>query len=238
MFYLTGDTHRKFSRIKEFLKYDFFHTIDDVIIILGDVGINYYGDYGKPNDYELKEELSKLKVTLFCIYGNHEKRPENINSYKEKEWRGGVVYWEPEFPNLIFAKDGEIYDFDGNRCIVIGGAHSIDKEYRIKDVDWWADEQPSDKIKARVEERLAKENWKVDVVLSHTCPYKFMPNHALMPDDWGFDFDNSTEHWLDTIKNRLTYNKWYCGHFHTNHTNGKMTFISYDFIELKPKIQK
>lgn len=29
-----------------------------------------------------------------------------------KNWHDGVAYYEPEFPNILFAKDGEIYDLD------------------------------------------------------------------------------------------------------------------------------
>ena len=38
---------------------------------------------------------------------------------------------EPEFPSLLFAKDGEIYDLDGCRAVAIGGACSVDKFYRL-----------------------------------------------------------------------------------------------------------
>ena len=64
------------------------------------------------SDYDLKQELNDLPITLFLIQGNHEERPEEIDTYEERPWRGGVVYAEPEFPSLRFAKDGEIYDLD------------------------------------------------------------------------------------------------------------------------------
>ena len=35
------------------------------------------------------------------------------------EWNGSIVYWEPEFPDLLFAKDGESYELDGRRCVTI-----------------------------------------------------------------------------------------------------------------------
>ena len=42
MIYITGDTHGDFSRIERFC--DRFHpSKDDVMIILGDAGFNYYG---------------------------------------------------------------------------------------------------------------------------------------------------------------------------------------------------
>ena len=40
MFYITGDTHRDFKRIKLFCKEN-STTKEDVIIILGDVGVNF-----------------------------------------------------------------------------------------------------------------------------------------------------------------------------------------------------
>lgn len=82
---------------------------EDVLIILGDAGVNYYLTR---SDYDLKQELNDLPITLFLIQGNHEERPEEIDTYEERPWRGGVVYAEPEFPSLLFAKDGEIYDLD------------------------------------------------------------------------------------------------------------------------------
>lgn len=60
------------------------------------------------------------------VHWNHEARPYEIPSYREGEWHSGHVYYEEEYPDLLFAKDGEIYDFDGKRGIVIGGAYSVD----------------------------------------------------------------------------------------------------------------
>jgi 3-oxoacid CoA-transferase subunit A len=101
--YLTGDTHREFGRIEKFCAV--CATVkSDVLIILGDAGINYYGGH---KDRKLKENLSELPITLLCIHGNHEIRTESIGTYTEAKRYDGLVYWEPEFPNLLFAKDGE-----------------------------------------------------------------------------------------------------------------------------------
>ena len=116
----------------------------------------------------------------------------------------------------------------------IGGAYSIDKFIRIEnDWGWWEDEQPSDKIKQRVEHRLDAENWKVDVVLSHTAPLKYEPREKFL--DLGIpqhSVDKSTEKWLDTIEDRLYYDKWYCGHYHTNKTIDKMRFLYDSYLNI------
>ena len=56
----TGDIHGHPNNIIKICK-RFNLTRDDIIVILGDVGANYYG--GK-RDSELKVELAKLKPTI------------------------------------------------------------------------------------------------------------------------------------------------------------------------------
>ena len=120
MVILTGDTHGMFDRIEDFCaEYD--TTIEDIVIILGDAGINYWLD---ERDEELKARLSRLPITLFCIHGNHEERPEEVPGYDLTEWMGGQAYVQKEYPNLLFAEDGEIYEFNGKKAIAIGGAYS------------------------------------------------------------------------------------------------------------------
>ena len=65
--YLTGDTHGRFERIACFCK-DNDTTPDDLLIILGDAGINYYGGH---RDKKLKQYIATMPITLLCIHGNH-----------------------------------------------------------------------------------------------------------------------------------------------------------------------
>ena len=59
--YLTGDTHGQFRRIAEFSK-QIQHG--NTLIILGDVGLNYFGDY---RDLPGKTFLSHINTTFFCV---------------------------------------------------------------------------------------------------------------------------------------------------------------------------
>ena len=36
-----------------------------------------------------------------------------------------------KYPSLLFALGGEVYGLDDRSCIAIGGAYSIDKQYRL-----------------------------------------------------------------------------------------------------------
>ena len=220
MVYITGDTHRDFRRLV-FFEYSYNTTKDDILIILGDAGINYYGK----EDIKIKKLLSDFSITLFCVHGNHEQRPETISSYKEKEFNGGTVYYEEEFPNLLFAKDGETYNFDGKKVLVIGGAYSVDKEIRIlNDLGWWEDEQPSLETKEKVL-KMFDEGIEVDVVLSHTCPYKYLPYEVFLEGVDQSKVDKSTEEFLDIVEEKLNYKKWYCGHYHTEKVVDKLEFM-------------
>ena len=223
MVYITGDIHGEVYRVLEMIeKYEI--TPNDIIVILGDVGMNYYGN--KHGDRRNKKRLNDFDVPILCIHGNHEMRPETLITYREEPWMGGTVYFEEEFPNLFFAKDGEVYDLEGTKAIAIGGAYSVDKWYRLqRNIHWFPDEQPSDEIKARVEKKLDMLNWQIDVVLTHTCPFGYTPTEAFMSCVDQSTVDNSTELWLDTIEKKLNYNAWYCGHWHIEKRIDKMHFL-------------
>ena len=45
------------------------------------------------------------KPTLFCIHGNHERRPHD-SLLQDEEVEGGSVWYEEAYENLLFAKDG------------------------------------------------------------------------------------------------------------------------------------
>lgn len=220
MIYFTGDTHGSYRSIFKFANR--FHLLrTDVIVILGDAGYNYYGG---ERDAEAKLHLSHVKPTILCIHGNHEIRPANIPSYKTKEWNGGIVWYEEEYPNLLFAKDGEIYTLNGLNYLAIGGAYSVDKHLRIRrGAGWWEDEQPSDETKRYVEEQIRAH--KVDVILSHTCPRKYIPTEVFLPMVDQSTVDNSTEIWLDQIEEVVNYKAWYCGHWHTDKRIDRLHFL-------------
>lgn len=228
MIYITGDTHGKFEHVEDFC-YKNKTSRNDTLIILGDACINYFEDY---RDDIVKQELSKLPITLFCVHGNHESRPYHIDTYKVLKKYGGLAYVESEFPNLIFAIDGEIYDFNNKKCIVCGGAYSVDKKFRIASGrPWFSDEQPNDIIKKKISNKLSRRKWTIDTVLSHTCPLKYEPIEMFLAWVDQSTVDKSTEIFLDTIEDKLTYNAWWCGHYHLYKKIDNLTFLFNDIVE-------
>ena len=227
MVYITGDIHGN----PEFLIYrakQLGLTKDDIIVILGDVGANYYLN---KRDTRMKETMSKyIEATILCIHGNHEERPWNVDGYMLEIWNGGLVYKQPQYPKLLFARDGEVFNLAGKQCLVMGGAYSVDKFYRLANgYAWFPEEQPSKTIKADVAKKLDELNYKVDVVFSHTCPFKYKPTEMFISGIDQSNVDDSTERWLDKIEDKLDYKAWFCGHWHTNKHHDKMHFLFEDW---------
>ena len=224
MVFYTGDIHGMPWNIVKFSK-KFHLTEDDVIVILGDVGANYYCD---DRDRECKAALNKVKPTILCIHGNHEARPSTLAQSQLKEWKGGLVWYEKDYPNLLFAKDGEIFELEGLKHLVIGGAYSVDKFYRLAHgANWFPDEQPSKEIKVYVEKQIREKPF--DIVLSHTCPYKYEPTEVFLPMIDQDSVDASTEHWLDRIEEQIRYIAWFCGHWHIDKRIDRMHFLFHSF---------
>lgn len=222
MIYITGDTHRDFSRLNHVKR-----NKNNMVIILGDAGINYYLN---GIDDEFKDILNAMNIKLFCIQGNHEERPENLVGYEEVEMFGGNVFIEKDYPNLIFAKNGELYNINGKSVLVIGGAYSIDKLYRLEcGYNWFEDEQLTKDEQDYIYNKYKDKH--VDIILSHTCPLKYIPAEALVEGVDSSNVDKSMEEFLDKIEENVDYDKWYCGHFHINKTIDKIEFM-YDKIDL------
>ncbi len=224
MVFYTGDIHGMPMDIVRFSK-KFHLTNEDTIVIMGDVGANYYCD---DRDRACKAALNNVKPTVLCIHGNHEARPFSIASYKNESWNGGLVWYEEEYPSLLFAKDGEIFNLEGVKHLVIGGAYSVDKFYRLAHgAKWFPDEQPSEEIKQYVETQISKNTF--DIVLTHTCPFKYEPREAFLQAIDQSTVDDSTEHWLDEIENKIQYKAWFCGHWHIDKRIDRMHFLFRSF---------
>ena len=86
-----------------------------------------------------------------------------------------------------------------------------------------------------VEQQL-KEN-AIDVVLSHTCPFKYEPVEEFLPGIDQSTVDDSTEKWLDVIEETTDYMAWFCGHWHANKRIDKMHFLFHQF-ESSEELQK
>lgn len=81
--------------------------------------------------------------------------------------------------------------------------------------------------------KLIAEVKKVDIVLTHTCPYKYIPREMFLSGIDQSTVDNSTEEFLDKVEEKLKYKTWYCGHYHTDKVIDSIGFMFHDIIEFK-----
>ena len=230
--YLTGDTHADFEDLILQSIHDGL-TNRDLLIILGDVGINYFGDI---RDQMHKDMLAQIPSTILCVRGNHEMRPmdpELNGSYHEIQWMGDQAYIEEAYPRFIMAYDGARYQINGREFLVIGGAYSVDKPFRLqRGYRWFADEQLTKEELAAIRQKVAEHGNREDVILAHTCPYGHRPVEAFLSGLDESNVDHTMEHFLQEITDTAEFNAFYCGHWHIEKQDGKIRFLFHNVIML------
>lgn len=230
MLYITGDTHGSYRRLRRFFR-DKAAGPEDLLITLGDSGLTYYGD---ERDAPHKDSAAKLPLPVLCLRGNHDRRPDSIPEFRKESAFGGVVYVEEAYPGILHAVDGEIYHIHGFSVLTVGGAYSIDKQWRLDHgYNWFPDEQLSRGEMRAVEARLDAAGWSVDLMLTHTCPLRHEPRESFFPGIDQTSVDKSMERWLDRIESRLDFKAWYCGHFHVDKQSGPLRFLYADVVALQ-----
>lgn len=217
-----GDIHGGCAPIKNLIQ-----KIDNIntLILLGDVGANYYSD---KRDNRFKKIINSFGFNIFCIRGNHEQRPsilmeQNPESWHMEKFWGNNVYVENEFPNIKYALDGvAVYKIpcphDRNiilDTLVIPGAYSVDKYYRLT-IGWnWFEKEQLSKEEMEAGEYLIGYRH-FNLVLSHTCPSVYIPTDLFLPTIDQSTVDNTMENWLGKIEEKIRYDLWLFGHYHSN----------------------
>lgn len=238
--YITGDKHGDYASVSEFC-FQFQTTKEDLLIVLGDNGINYFGESAM-----IKKQLESLPITFMMIRGNHDMRPSEDLGYHIKfiktDTYSGMFLVQDDYPSLLFACDGGFYTLKDKEAFVIGGAYSPDKDWRLKmqqegylQYRWFADEQLSKEERSTIRSTLddaCRHQKTIDYFLTHTCPYKYKPVDMLSPNFNQAEIDETMELWLDEIENSVPCQKWYCGHWHIDRVINKMCFMYHAIIPL------
>lgn len=217
--FITGDTHgtidfkkltmRHFPIQKELNK-------SDILIICGDSGLCWSG---KDDDKWLQQWYEDKNFTTLIVDGNHENHML-ISKLPIIEKFGGKVH---QISNSVFyAIRGEIYTINGKKILTLGGAESIDKQYRVEGYNWWKDEEITIKDFKRTIDNLERGNFKVDYFITHTGGGEVARNLGFLPTNC----DKYVSFFLDTLRNTPHY----CGHYHVDRIINKQSRILFDDI--------
>ena len=241
--FVIGDIHGDKNPVRNFYRNHIKDTPreyeENWLICLGDFGALYWFDY---RDRNLKRDLCKYPFKYFVIRGNHEERASNRaiiepDLWEEIECFGNTCLRQPAFPNIYYAKDeGGIYDIAGRKTLVIPGAYSVDKWYRLQNGwHWFPNEQLTLRERQNLEDLATGQHF--DLVLSHTCPYSYMPTDLFLRGIDQSQVDNTMERWMDRFMNNITFDIHLWGHFHADRIEAPHREIFMHEVELLDNIE-
>lgn len=208
MIYLLSDLHGdiEFSGLKEYLN---VATDQDLLIILGDIGLNF--EKTKKNR-EFTEFFLSIKKNIVFIDGNHENFGY-LHSFPEEEWNGGIV--GRLSPNILHLKRGNFYEIEGKTFFVFGGCKSSSK---WKEMGlWYPEEEPSEEEYNLAYDNLKAHGYCADYILTH----KYEQN----PEE---ETTRGLAEFTRFIEDNVSYKKWYSGHWHKNIVLDEKHIFIYD----------
>jgi len=184
---ITGDVHMEFDHLNILLN----KKRPDLVICCGDFGYWPNASWGRPlTDIKL-QGAEKL---LWCD-GNH-----------EDHWALRDRTTDELAPGIIYMPRGSTYKLpDGRNILFMGGADSIDKEFRTIGKSWF----PEEIIRQSDFENLPDE--KVDIFITHTCPEELVEDLRQFYPEKPFEPSN---HALSQLRNMYNPDLWFFGHWH------------------------
>lgn len=223
MIFITGDVHGEYD-LRKFGKEEFpFQselTKKDYMIICGDFG--FLWDESKTEKYWLRWLDSKPWTTLW-IDGNHENY-NLLKRYKIEDWNGGQI--QKITDSIYHLCRGSLFTIEDKKIFAFGGAESHDKEFRIPGRTVWREEMPSLKEMTHGAEVLNDNDWKTDIVITHSLP-SFILEKLEMTDIYR---KNELTDYFEKVNRKLDFDLWFSGHYHLNQQCTRRHFMIFDTI--------
>lgn len=210
---LVGDIHANTFYLRRAMEYA-YNELCDRVFFLGDFGWKF-----DDNFLELGTKLFQ-KYGLFVDFldGNHEDFDYLLSFPVADDGYRHIAEGIRHIPR------GTILDLDGHNVLVMGGATSIDKMYRVPHISWWEQESITyDDMRNAIEGLYNVD--KISAVFAHDGPV--MPGGSNKGDDlWKFGpryyealHDSQVNRSkLYTLMEMAEPKFWYHGHHHTRYT--------------------
>lgn len=157
---LVGDVHGDVRQLARALDYGKANGVDTAVQ-LGDFGI-WPGNSGMWFLKDVNKLLEELEMTLFFVPGNHDDYTQ-INA-KPVDDETGLQLWGPR---LFGMPRGWRTEWSGLKIAALGGAHSVDRQWRLKncpELHWEAEHVTEE------EAELFRSGGPVDVIFMHDSP--------------------------------------------------------------------
>lgn len=247
MIFITGDCHQNFERFNASIFPEQNEmTKEDYVIICGDFGGIWSKDKESNEETMLLDWLDYKSYTTLFVDGNHENF-DRLYALPTEEWCGGKIHRIRD--SVIHLMRGQVFDIEGISFFTFGGAtsHDIDggilepddpdfknkrKElgkgilpYRINHVSWWAQELPSEEEMEEGLRNLAVHKNMVDFIVTHCCSSS---TQALL--GGGLYKPDILTKYLEEVKQRTEYKKWFFGHYHNNKNVNAEEILLYEQI--------
>lgn len=140
--YVTGDIHSglDMQKLRDW-ELGGSLTSDDYLIVAG--------DFGFPWDFSAEEcadiaWLESRPYTVLFVDGNHE-RFDHWEERPMEPWHGGLTQRLSDTSPIRRLTRGEVFELDGSTIFTMGGATSVDREYRVPYSSWWPQELPDER---------------------------------------------------------------------------------------------
>ncbi len=211
MVYITGDTHGDWDgRMKELLSNLSRINSDITLMIAGDFGFLFHDNEQEHHRLDIMEQSG---ITICFCDGNHENF-DALNRLPVSFWNGGKVHFLR--PHVIHLMRGEHFLIDGKNFFVMGGAGSVDKNYRLLlernggEKCWWSEELPNNEEYKHASETLLQMQYQTDYILTHTAPTEIIRRMNFTPHQNDLELTG----YLEWIFYEVQFQHWFFGHFH------------------------
>lgn len=209
MIYFVSDLHGEYY-LKGFQDYINQATDDDLLIILGDIGLEFEKN---PTNKNFTEKFLSTRKNIAIIDGNHENH-EYLKSFPEVNWNGGMVHKLTD--TIVHLMRGQVYNISGENIFVFGGCKSSAK---WKEMGLWYDGEEANETELKTAyDNIEKYGRKLDYVLTHK--YERAPIVG-----------NTSIKLLELctfIDENVQFKKWYSGHWHNNSKLDERHSVVYD----------
>lgn len=198
MVYVTGDMHGDISSFKRKKLQQL--KKNDTLIVCGDFGFVFDGS---KREQRLCKWIGKRKYNVLFVDGVHDNY-NLIEQFKKEEWNGGLTHHISG--RLRHLCRGEIFGIENLKIFAFGGGEPWHMDNHL---EWGEKLRPTAQELQNAKDNLAKNNNKVDFIITHQCSGKLKQLLTVSDSDI-----NLLDTFFDDLRKDIAYTGWFFGGIH------------------------